>query len=170
MKLAFILFLFCGYAGAGELSAEMVVVPVQKGFETQNFSLMDVEGAERSLSDFRGKVVLLNFWATWCDPCREEMPALERLWDELGGQGFVIVAVAAEKGNMHKVTDFCRMHGVTFPVLIDSAGEVKDAYRVTMLPTSFVIDRDGNIAGKIIGPRKWDGEDSKKFFRTILNR
>lgn len=163
-----LLFLFSTAAFAKDTSSEMGFAPSRHATSAPEFTLIGVDGKEKSLSEFKGKVVLLNFWATWCDPCREEMPAMEKLWAEFKAKGLVILAVANDKGSMHKVEEFCRMHDVTFPVLLDPSGDVKSAYSVTMMPTSYIIGKDGSIAGKIVGARKWDSEASKKLFNSFL--
>lgn len=134
-----------------------------------DFVLSSVDGKKGSLSGLKGKVVLLNFWSTWCEPCREEMPALEALWNELGKKGLVVAAVTKDRGNVHKVGEFCRMHEISFPVFLDPAGETTSAYGVTVLPTSFVIGRDGAVQGVMVGPRDWAGVESKKYFEKLLN-
>lgn len=134
------------------------------------FALSTVDGKKGGLSDFRGKVVLLNFWSTWCEPCREEMPALEALWNELGKKGLVIAAVTKERGNLHKVGEFCKMHEISFPVFLDPSGEVAGEYGVTVLPTSFVIGKDGAVEGVLVGPRDWAGTESKRFFERLLKK
>lgn len=135
-----------------------------------DFALSTVDGKKGSLADFRGKVVLLNFWSTWCEPCREEMPALEALWNSLGDKGLVVAAVTKERGNLHKVGEFCRMHEISFPVFLDPSGEVAGEYGVTVLPTSFVIGKDGAVEGVLVGPRDWAGTESKRLFERLLNK
>lgn len=148
----------------------MGVIKPRVRVEAPNFTLEDIDGNPRRLNEFKGNVILLNFWATFCAPCREEMPAMERLWKELKDQGLVIIAVAGDRGrkSMHKVKEFCVMHGMSFPVLLDPRGEVRRSYEVTALPTSYIIGRDGKISGKIIGARQWDTDESKKLFNALL--
>lgn len=161
-------FFLMGPAHAGDVFSEAGVMnSIGKNFAS-DFTLMGVDGKEHSLAEYKGKVVLLNFWGTWCEPCREEMPALERLWKGFKDKGLVIVAVALDRGSIHKVGEFCRMSEVTFPVLLDPSGDVKDAWAVTMFPTSFVVGRDGLIKGRINGPRPWDNVASNRLFETLL--
>ena len=155
-----------------DLFDAMGVIRPKVRLEAPGFTLASLAGGEASLSDFKGKVVLLSFWATWCKPCRKEMPAMERLWQELGGEGLVIVAVASDRGSFKKVErrvgKFIRELGVTFPVLLDPAGEVRRSYEVMGLPTSYIIGRDGKFRGKVMGEREWDGEAALEFFIDLL--
>jgi peroxiredoxin len=148
--------------------AEMGVIQPKIRVEAPAFTLTAIEGAKRSLDEFKGKVILLNFWATWCAPCRDEMPAMEALWRRFKGKEFTIIAVAGDRGNMHRVGEFCRMNDVTFTVLLDPKGKVRNDYEVTALPTSYLIGRDGRIMGKILGAREWDSDDSIKLVEHLL--
>lgn len=126
-----------------------------------DFSLKDLSGASRRLSDFRGKTVLLHFWASWCEPCKAEYPALKRLWDELGGKDFVILAVAEDSAE--RVRPFVQERGVGFPVLIDQYGGVMRSYGVSVIPVSFVIDKDGMIEAALVGPGDYGSTEAKRF-------
>jgi peroxiredoxin len=155
-------------AYADDLFSEMGVIKPKVRVEAPEFTLASLGGGERSLEDFKGKVILLNFWATHCEPCREEMPAMERLWKEMKGKGFVIIAVAGDRGSPKRVEEFCKTHGVTFPVLLDPRGDVRRTYEVTVLPTSYIIGRDGKFIGKVIGERQWDGTAAFKLVGGLL--
>ena len=155
---------------AQEPDNAMSVIKPKVRMEAPDFTLVDIYGKPRGLSDFKGKVIVLNFWATFCGPCREEMPAMEKLWREFKDRGLVIIAVAGDKGqkSMHKVKEFCEMYGVSFPVLLDPKGDVRRNYEVVALPTSYIIGRDNKLSGKIIGARHWDAEESRQLFDAIL--
>lgn len=112
--------------------------------------LQDLQGQEVKLSDLRGKVVLLNFWATWCKPCKEEMPAMQASYDNLRGQGLVVLAVN-ELEDTEKVIEHVRKHGHTFPVVMDHDNHVANRYGVLGLPASFIVDRQGIVREKIFG-------------------
>jgi peroxiredoxin len=117
-----------------------------------------IRGGQRfRLSEHRGKVVLVNFWATWCPPCREEMPSMERLWRQHRQQGFLLLAVSLD-ADPKLVGPFVAEHGLTFPVALDPDVEVANLYGVRALPASFVVDRRGNLAGLALGPRTWDND------------
>lgn len=112
--------------------------------------LKDLQGQEVKLSDFRGKVVLLNFWATWCKPCKEEMPAMQAGYDKLRDQGLVVLAVN-ELEDTEKVIEHVRKHSHTFPVVMDHDNHVANRYGVVGLPASFLVDRHGIVREHIFG-------------------
>ncbi len=130
-----------------------------------DFELPDLDGENVKLSDYKGKVVFLNFWATWCPPCRGEMPAMESVYKELKDDGFVILAVdLGEDGDT--VQKFVEGNNLTFPVLLDKTSSVGMTYTASSIPTTYLIDRDGNILGRAIGAREW--ENYLDMFKSIL--
>jgi len=167
---AVICILFSGSAFAESLFSAMNVIEPKIRVEAPPFTLKTVDGETRDLGQFRGKVILLNFWATWCAPCRDEMPALERLEKSFEGKNLVVVAVAADRGKkaMHTVKDYCRMHDIGFTVFLDPDGSVRDTYEVSALPTSYIIGKDGKFLGKIFGARDWAAPASLKLFESLL--
>jgi len=112
--------------------------------------LMNLQGQEVRLSDLRGQVVLLNFWATWCQPCKDEMPAMQASYDTLRDQGFVVLAVN-ELEDTEQVITHVQKHGHTFPVVMDHDNRVASQYGVVGLPASFLVDRQGIVREKIVG-------------------
>lgn len=120
-----------------------------------DFAVPDLQGQATRLSAYRGKVVLLNLWTTWCPPCREEMPSMERLWRQLRDRGFVLLAVSQDEGGRALVAPFVEQLALTFPVLVDPEHQVGDRYGVWGYPESFLIDREGRIVERVIGPRDW---------------
>jgi thiol-disulfide isomerase/thioredoxin len=119
-----------------------------------------------SLDDFRGRIVLLNLWATWCAPCIDEMPALERLQTALGGDGFTVVAVSIDRQGRRLVEPFLqRLNLSRLPVYLDPSGGVARALAVPGLPTTVLIDRDGRELGRIAGTAPWDGEAAANLIR-----
>jgi peroxiredoxin len=127
----------------------------------------DPDGKTLRLSDFRGKVVFVNFWATWCIPCRLEMPAMERLYREFKSRGFVVLAVNVQEGS-GPVRAFVRELKLTFPVVLDPKGTAAMAYVVRGLPATYLIDRNQIIVGRAIGPREWDSKDGREYIRALL--
>jgi len=115
-----------------------------------DFTLQNLEGQSVSLSDFRGKPILLNFWATWCGPCRFEMPFLQEIYDERSERGFVLLTVNIAESPA-KVTGFMTELDLSLPVLLDARSEISKVYGITAIPTSFLIDKDGVIQKRIIG-------------------
>jgi peroxiredoxin len=120
------------------------------GMQAEDFRLTDLAGKEQSLSQYRGKIVLLNFWATWCKPCTTEMPAMQTIYDKLRDKGFVVLAVN-ELEDDAKVREHIKQYGHTFPVLMDRDNKVANQFGVFGLPVSVFIDRDGRVQEYIKG-------------------
>jgi len=120
------------------------------GSPAPEFELSRAEGGSVRLADYRGQVVLLNFWATWCLPCRSEMPLIQQTYDDLSGQGFVALGVDFDEPAA-AVTSFAEELGLDFPLLLDPGGEVQRLYRVIGYPTSVILDREGRISAYHIG-------------------
>jgi peroxiredoxin len=138
-------------APPGSTTAGRIPAP-RPGFLAPDFSLPALGGERVTLSDLRGRPVLINLWASWCPPCRAEMPAMQRLYLELQDTGFVILAVnASAQDSLPAVEALVAEHGLTFPVLLDSSGEVSAAYELRSLPTSFFIDSTGVIRETVVG-------------------
>ncbi len=134
-----------------------------------SFTLKDLSGVSRTLKEFRGKLIFLNFWATWCHPCRDEMPEMEKLWKRLKNKGFVIIAVAVDK-NPRMVREFYESYKVTFPVLLDPKGEVRKKYEVTALPMTYMIGKDGKISGRVTGSINWTSDAFATKLRSICSQ
>ncbi len=120
-----------------------------------DFAAPDLSGQAVRLSAHRGRVVLVNVWATWCPPCREEMPSMEVLHQRLKDRGFVLLAVSEDEGGPDAVKSFVEQTKVSFPVLLDPDGDVGRKYGVWGFPESFLVDREGRIVERVIGPRDW---------------
>ncbi|MCH7717081.1 MAG: redoxin domain-containing protein [Gemmatimonadetes bacterium] len=134
-----------------------------------DFVALDViTGETRTLSDYRGQVVLLNIWATWCGPCEVEMPSMERLHRRLGSEGLRVVAVSVDETGPEQVSEWVREHGLTFEVLQDRSRRIEWQFQTTGVPETIVIDRDGNIVARQIGPALWDGPAQTARFRKLL--
>jgi len=140
------------------------------GSRAPEFQAVDLRtGRPATLADYRGRVVLLNVWATWCQPCRIEMPAMERLSRDLAGTDFRIVAVSVDEGDSSVVNAFAKELGLTFDILHDRSGAIKRSYQTTGVPESFVIDRHGVIVKKVIGASQWDGPAHQILIRRLLD-
>lgn len=133
-----------------------------------DFTLTDMQGEAVSLSQYRGKVILLNFWAGWCPPCRAEMPSMEKLYRQLKDRDFVILAVNVEEGGRAAVQDFTREIPVSFPILLDTAQTVSRLYRVRGLPQSYIIDREGKIVQQVTGGMDWNSPDVVRFLSSLM--
>ncbi|RLB69857.1 MAG: TlpA family protein disulfide reductase [Deltaproteobacteria bacterium] len=134
-----------------------------------DFTLTNMQGEQVSLSQYRGKVVILNFWATWCPPCREEMPSMERLYQKYKDQGLVILAVSADENGKKAVSQFLQKTPYSFPILLDSDNIAQNAYGVFRFPESFIIDRNGMVVKKIIGGRDWLSGSTYELINFLMN-
>lgn len=141
--------------------------PVQR-LLAPDFQLTDVQGNPVRLSDYHGKLVVLHFWATWCGPCRQEMPALQQLQQQYQAQGLEILAVSQDSGSNQPVQNFIRRYQLKMPVLSDGDGKVAALYDVAGLPTSYVIGRDGRMVVRIIGDRDWQSEKARQWLAEEL--
>ena len=150
------LFLILGRNAAGAMSKAPQINSVsEKNMPLKDFTLPDLEGKMTSLSDYKGKVIFLNFWATWCPPCREEMPSIQQLHEKLGNDQFVILAVAESSGTSEQIGKFMKENKYTFKVLNDVKREVAAKYQIIGVPTTFLIDKKGIIVDKYVGSRDW---------------
>ncbi len=137
------------------------------GRRAPDFILKSVNGKDVSINSFRKKVVLLNFWATWCPPCKAEMPSMNKLYNFYKDKGFTVVAVSGDN-SMKKVVKFLNKKPVDFVVLIDPEKKISRKYKVFSLPTSFLIDKDGKIVNKYLGEQNWMNDDIKKTINDLL--
>lgn len=122
-----------------------------------DFELPDRSGNRHHLSDYKGRVVVVNFWSTWCIPCRIEMPALERAWKRVESSGVVLLAIAMQD-DLSSVNKFLDQSPVSFPVLLDHDGEVAEAWKVIGIPVTYILDGSGRIVYKATGIREWDSD------------
>ena len=156
-------------APAAEPAKELELARPGRAQAAQPFEVATPEGGKLSLSEYRGRVVLLNFWATWCEPCKEEMPAMERLYQKHRGQGLVVLAVSNDpEGSIQRVARFIKESGFSFPVGLDPRLKVASLYRVRVLPSSLVIDRKGTLSYIALGPREWDKPAAHQLFESLL--
>src|SRR5215510_14427187 len=144
--------------------------PLAVGKPAPDFSLADLNDKHYRLSDFRGKVVFLNFWATWCKPCREEMPSMEILNKNFEKDGLVILAVSIDRVTTTRdIPPFVKGMNLSFPVLVDSWGQADKPYKRMGVPETFIIDQQGIIQEIVIGPRDWTRIDSLQVLTKLLN-
>lgn len=155
-----------GLAEEGRLK-KLGIERAEKVLRAPDFTLEDLSDKRLGLKDLRGKVVFLNFWATWCVPCREEMPAMEKLYRELKGQGLEVVAINVQESKK-EVRKFLAELGVAFTVLLDKDGKVSEEYGTWAIPLSYFINRRGEFIGKVNGSRQWDSQEAGAFFQELL--
>ncbi len=166
----------CEDAGDTEASIAMTAPPsasvartaIHLGAPAPNFRLWDLNGHPVSLADKRGRVVLVNFWATWCGPCRVEMPAMEQLYREFNRQGFEILAVSTDPQGAAVTRPFRDSLALTFPILHDSDYRVGVQYGARTLPMTFLVDRQGILRHRIFGARDWHSPEARGLIQTLL--
>jgi peroxiredoxin len=157
-----------GVALAVKLRPQLNLIEV--GSPAPPFQAVDLRtGRPAAIDDYRGKVVLLNIWATWCPPCRVEMPSMERLHQKLAGTDFRLVAVSVDEEDSTVVNTFVREMGLSFEILHNRDGSIRRLYQTTGVPESFVIDRDGVIVKKVIGAADWDAPVNEALIRRLLD-
>ena len=143
--------------------------PLRSGARAPGFELPSVAGGSESLARYRGRVLFVNFWATWCAPCREEAPALQRLYERLRAEGFEVLAISIDDaGAREKVEGFVREFGLDFPVLLDADQRVYRAYQAYGVPETFLIEKEGRVVERFIGPKPWDDARYERAIRTLL--
>ncbi len=143
---------------------------IGEGIPAPDFTFPGLDGKNTSLSNYKGKVVLVNIWATWCPPCVYEMPSMQKLYNEFNGKNFEILAVSIDAAGVDAVAPFMKKHKLSFPALMDPKGTIKSMYRVTGIPESFIIDKQGVLVGKIIGARDWATQEVFGFFQDLIQR
>ncbi len=137
-------------------------------YPAEGFYLKDLDGELHRLKDFRGKVVLLNFWATWCPPCREEMPSMQELHEDYRDQGLAVVAVSVDQDSPGVVKEYVEELGLTFRILHDRDNRVSGRYRVPGVPASYLIDRKGRVAYKVLGSIDWTRPSALRAVEGLL--
>ena len=151
------------------LLAEPPADPIRPGQLAPDFQLPRLDGGPPvSLAGLRGRVVLLNFWATWCGPCEAEMPAMQRLYQELAGPEFELIAISVD-ASREEVDAFRQRLGLSFPIALDPEKRVSNAYQSYRYPESYLIDRDGRILSRYVGPREWDSKLYIERIRRVLS-
>ena len=136
--------------------------------EVPDFSLPLIGGGEAKLSDYKGKLVFLNFWATWCPYCRKEREALQATYEKYKEQEFVVLSVSIDRAGSDTVAAFVEEHGLTFPNMHDQTAAVAAEYGVRGIPATYFVNADGKIIGGVIGPRQWDSEDVHALIEELL--
>ncbi len=158
----FLALFFTGTAGIEDsYAAEKLLAP--------EFTLKTLDNKKAALKDFKGKYVFLNFWATWCGPCREEMPSMERLYRRLKSKkNFTMLAVSIDRGGARAVKRFVEDNNFTFSILLDEDSEAAAEYGVMGIPATYLIDDKGFIINRAVGAREWDSKESVEFFEKLL--
>jgi len=143
------------------------ITVLNRAAEPDDFTLPSLNGTRFTLSEHKGKVIFLNFWATWCPPCRAEMPSMEALYQKFKDKEFDMIAVNIQENN-NDVSAFMRQLNLTFPVVMDSRGLVSGMYAIRSIPTTFIIDKRGLVVGRVIGAIDWNSPAVIAAFEVLL--
>ncbi|MFQ5481631.1 MAG: TlpA disulfide reductase family protein [Nitrospinaceae bacterium] len=141
----------------------------EPGALAPGFTVPDLNGRRVSLADYRGQVVVINLWATWCAPCRIEMPSIEKMHRRFRSAGLTVLAVSLDKGRDEEVRKFVEERQLSFPVLIDNEQQVEGLYQTISIPTTYVIDRQGRVAARVDGAKNWESEETFKALQLLLD-
>ena len=145
------------------------VVELKEGQPAPAFTLGTLDGGRASLTDHRDKLVVLNFWATWCQPCVLEMPSLEALWQRYRARGLVVVGVSVDRGSPRSLLEpYVRNLKLTFPILLDPDSKTSNGWRVTALPATFIVRPGGDVTGMAVGAREWNSAAMQALIERLL--
>jgi peroxiredoxin len=153
---------------AVDAAGELDLIKPNRQQQAKDFRVAALDGGRLRLADLKGKVVFLNLWATWCPPCKEEMPAMERLWQRYKDQGLVVIALSMDSGGAKSVKPYIEQAKYTYPVGLDPKMEVAQLYGARSVPSTFIIDRSGVLRAIALGPRDWDGKAAFAYIETLL--
>ena len=151
------------------LFEEMLILKVPDVSDPLEIRLKDINNKDVSISDFRDKIVFLNFWTTWCPTCRIEMPSMEKLHQKLKNRDFAMVTINLQE-SADRVKNFFKEYKLSFTALLDTAGEVGAIFSIYQIPTTYILDKEGRIIGKAVGPREWDSKKSISLFEYLIDR
>lgn len=164
LSIIFCVFLF----SQSLLAAENQTLPKITPFLAPDFSLQGEDGKTYTLSGMRGNVIVMNFWATWCPPCREEMPSMERLWNKVKNKNIIVLGINVGE-DADTIFEFNGQYPVSFPLPMDIDGKVIENYPVRGLPTTYIINPDGMATHRAVGSREWDDENMVKLLLGMRN-
>lgn len=154
--------------GMDRLFSIVGVIKVPPAEDPVKINLKDMNGKNTSLSDFKGKIVFLNFWTTWCPTCRIEMPSMEKLHQKLKNKDFAMVTINLQE-SASQVKAFFEEFKLTFTALLDSTGEVSASFGIRAIPTTYILDKTGRIIGLVSGPREWDSKAAIALFENLID-
>ena len=145
------------------------VVELKEGQPAPGFTLATLDGGMASPADHRDRLVILNFWATWCQPCTLEMPSLEALWSRYRDRGLVVIAVSVDRGAPRALLEpYVRTLKLTFPILLDPDAKTSQQWRVTAIPATFIVRPGGDVAGMVTGAREWNSNEMRALVERLL--
>lgn len=155
-------------AGCSKEKSDMPGKAPAKKSQAPEISVVSLDNQQLTLASLKGKVVLLNFWATWCPPCREEIPSMMKLNTFMAGKPFQMVCVSVDEGGKKAVEEFFRNSGFSLPAYTDPSGQVAKTYGITGVPETFVIDKNGVIVEKVIGGKDWNSPEVIAFLEGLM--
>jgi peroxiredoxin len=161
---------FSSERGREELFLKIGIQPIKGDTKAPNFCLEDLKGKKLELRNFKGKVVFLNFWATLCGPCKEEMPSIEALYQRFKEKDFVFLTISVDYEGKKPVKEFIEKQRYTFPVLLDPKCETLDFYKVKGIPTTILIDKNRKMIGKATGPKNWKTPEAISLLNLLLEK
>jgi peroxiredoxin len=142
----------------------------QEGYLAPPFKLRNLKGNLEGLDDHSGKVIVINFWATWCVPCVKEMPSFENLYRRFRSKGLTILAISLDKGDASKVQEFVDKHKLSFPVLLDTEGVAEKLYPSFTIPFTYVIDKQGRVVARVDGAKNWESSETFEAVEHLLKQ
>ena len=157
------------HANLDNLLAAMEMKPYPPGWDAPHFGALTATGESVTLADYRGKVLMVTFWATWCVPCRKEMPALEELQFKFGDRGLRVIGINFKEDEA-KIRHFAKLYGLSFPLLLDTTGSITKTYGVVAFPTTFLIGRDGKPIALAVGERDWLSDAAMALLDALLRK
>ena len=142
----------------------------QEGYMAPRFSLRNLKGNMEGVDDYLGKVIVVNFWATWCVPCVKEMPSFESLYRRYRSQGLTLLAVSLDKGDSTKVQEFADKYKLSFPILLDTEGVAEKLYPSFSIPFTYVIDKQGRVVARVDGAKNWESSETFEAVEHLLKQ
>jgi len=173
--LPFAFFLLLGFisssnGGEADLFQQLGAKQMKIKKMAPNFCLDDLNGQKVELKQFKGKVVFLNFWATWCGPCKEEMPSIESLWQRFKGQDFILLSISVDYEGAKPVREYIEKERYTFRILVDPQYQILDLYEVKAIPTTLIIDKKGQILAVATGPKNWKSPEATSLVNLLIDK
>ena len=156
--------------GPGKLQPEVNQFKSEEGYLAPRFALRNLKGNLEGLDDHSGKVIVINFWATWCVPCVKEMPSFENLYRRYRSKGLTVLAVSLDKGDSSKIQEFVDKHKLSFPVLLDTDGVAEKLYPSFTIPFTYVIDKQGRVVARVDGAKDWESPETFKAVEHLLKQ
>jgi len=165
------LLLFCppAYSEEDGLFSKIGIQSIRDRKKAPYFCLDGLNGEKVQFNALKGKIIFLNFWASWCGPCKEEMPSIEVLYQHYEKRDFVFLTISVDYGSPEPVRKFIEKHRYRFPVLLDPAGKTLDLFEINKIPATLIIDKNGKIIGRVLGPRDWNSPEVFSLVEHLLN-